>query len=176
MVTNGGFVTQSVSDKQTLQNAGAPTDGVDAIQSLTSTASGGTFALSFTNPLNGRVAKTAAIAWNATKAAIAAALQALSNMPAAAVIGGGAATLDAGVVTIAFQGDLSGMVIPILVADNALATGGTVVPSTTTAGVEGSGRGAADKGDLLADTTTPKLYQNSGTANKPVWQKVGTQT
>jgi hypothetical protein len=174
MVTNGGFQTVGGSPT-TIQNAGAPTDGVDEVQALDSTATGGSFAITFVNPLSGASQKTAAIAWNATKAAVEAALLLLSNMPALGVAATGAATVNAGQVVLTFGGVLSGMNVAQLVVDNALATGGTVVASTTTAGVAGTGRGAP-KGALLIDNTTPKLWQNSNSETKPVWIKVGTQS
>lgn len=173
-VANGGFTTV-VGEPLPRTNAGAPTDGVDEVQALGSTATGGSFAITFTNPLNGVAAKTAAIAFNATNAAVQSALLALSNMPASGVASGGAATVDAGQITLTFGGVLSGLNIAPVVIDNTLATGGTVVASTTTAGVSGTFRGAK-KGELLIDSTTPKLHQNSGSAEKPVWSKVGAQT
>lgn len=172
-VTNGGFVAKGAAP-QPIANAGPPTDGVDEVQRLTSTATGGTFAVTFINPFTGRSATTAPIVWNATAAAIQAALRALPNMPAAGVVGSGG-PLNSAFVAVAFAGALSGMDIAPMTVDNALATGGTVVQSTTTAGVAGTGRGQVT-GGLLIDTVTPKVHQNAGTAEKPVWQKVGTQT
>jgi hypothetical protein len=174
-VTNGGSVVTAIAGAGAVvaQNAGAPVNGVDEVQSLASTATGGTFALTFTNPLTGVSAKTAPIAFNASAATIQAALRALSNMPTAGVVGAGGPLPTA--VTLTFAGDLSGIDVPIVVADNALATGGTAVPSTTTAGVSGTERGRG-KGSLLSDTTNAILYQNSGTAQKPTWSKVGLQS
>lgn len=171
-VTNGGVITNASSG--TVNNAGAPTNGVNEVQALTSTATGGTFAVTFVNPLNGKSVKSGPLAWNISAAALQTALRALSNMPALGVVVTGS-TLDAAPLTLTYGGDLAGLNIAQVTVDNALATGGTVVPSTTTAGVSGTGRGAAP-GGLLRDTTTPKLYQNAGTANTPNWQKVGTQT
>lgn len=174
MRSNGGFQVAQGSSV-VLENAGAPTDGVDEVQALDSTATGGSFTITFVNPLNAVSKTTAAIAWNATKAAVQAAMRLLSNMPSLGVVAGGAATVDAGQITLTYGGDLSGLNIAQVTTDNTLATGGTVVPSTLTAGVSGTARGA-QTGQLLADTTTPKLYQNSGTVNKPTWSKVGAQT
>lgn len=173
MDTLGGFQTNAGTPD--LTNAGAPVDGVDEVQRLTSTATGGAAAgITFVNPLTGVSKKTGAIPWNAALAAIQAAFDALTNMPAGGVVVSGGPTIDAAPVDLTFAGSLSGLNIAQVVVDNTGATGGTIVPSTVTAGVQGTARGAA-KGELLKDTTTPKLYQNAGTPQKPVWQKVGPQ-
>jgi hypothetical protein len=180
MNTNGGFVT-SAGNPLTgggRKNAGAPTGGTDEVQTLTGGVgiTSGTFALTFVNPNTGISAKTAAIVFNATAAAILLALQALVNFPdtGGAVATGGAIN-TATPVTLTFADEFSGLNVAQLVVDNTLLVGGTVVAATTVPGVAGTGRGAP-KGDLLNDTTTPKLYQNTGTATKPTWQVVGSQT
>lgn len=173
MDTLGGFMTNAGTPD--LTNAGPPTDGVDEVQRLVGTATSGQLTLTFINPLTGVSKTTADLAFNAAAAAVQAALLALSNMPAAGVAASGG-PLGTGNLDLAFQGDLSGLNIAQLVVANGTVplAGGTVTPSTVTAGVQGTARGAA-KGELLKDTTTPKLYQNAGTPQKPVWQKVGPQ-
>lgn len=172
MRANGGMQPFGGTGGQSslLRFSGVPVDGVDEVQALDSTASGVTFAITFTNPLNGVAVKTAAIAWNATKAAVQAALLALSNMPTSGVVAGGAATVNAGQITLTFGGELSGLNIAPLVIDNTLATGGTVVNSTLTAGVSGTYRGQPI-GTLLTNILTGLLYQNVGSVNKPVWEQ-----
>jgi hypothetical protein len=178
MDTLGGFVTNAGKSYPTHQNAGAPVNGVDEVQLLTGGAgiSSGSFKLTFINPNTGVSAQTAAIAFNATAAAVLAALQALINFPDT---GGATATggpvNSATAITVTFIDEFSGLNVAQLVADNTLLVGGTVTPSTTTAGVQGTKRGAA-KGDLLRDITNAKLYQNTGSVTKPTWGLVGTQT
>lgn len=102
--------------------------GVDEVQTLTSTATGGTFTLTFEGQTTG------AIAFNASAATIQTALEALSNVAAGdAVCAGG--PLNTTPVTVTFRQALGRSDRTQMTADNSLATGGTVVPSTTTAGV-----------------------------------------
>lgn len=176
MDTFGGFETLSGTEYPSYQNAGAPTNGVDEVQRLAGTATSGQGRLTFVNPLTGVSKQTGDLGFAASAAAIQAALLALSNMPAngVAVSGGPLGTAN---VDIAFQNDLSGLNVAQITVQNGTTplAGGTWTPSTVTAGVSGTSRGAK-KGDLLRDTTNALLYQNSGTAQKPIWTKVGTQT
>jgi hypothetical protein len=178
MDTLGGFETLAGTEYPSWKNAGAPTNGVDEVQRLTGGVgiTSGSFKLTFINPNSGVSKQTAAIAFDATAAIILAALRALSNFPDT---GGATATggpiNSATPVDITFADEFSGLNVAQLVVDNSLLVGGTITPSTTTAGVPGTSRGAA-KGDLLRDTTNAILYQNSGSAQKPTWTKVGTQT
>lgn len=174
----GGFQTNAGTDFPSFENAGVPVNGVDEVQRLTGDVglASGSFKLTFVNPNSGLSRQTAAIAFNATAAQILAALRALDNFPdtGGATVTGGAIN-TATPVDITFADEFSGLNIAQLVADNTLLVGGTVVPSTVTAGVLGTKRGAA-KGDLLRDTTNAKLYQNQGTAQNPTWGLVGSQT
>jgi len=146
----------------------APTSGVTQVQRLTSTATGGSFKLTFTNPYDGTTAQTGAIAWNASVATIVAALLALANMPTGAdITGGGGPTLNAAFVSLTMAGSLAGLNVAALTVDNTSATGGTVVQSTTTAGVQGTYRGVG--ACHLVDTANGILYENSGTRTVPVW-------
>jgi hypothetical protein len=173
MNTNGGFRTLAGNMADSYQNAGAPTNGTDEIQTLTSTGTGGTFDLTITNP-SGTAQTLTGIAFNVTAAALQTLIQAMANVGGANITCAGG-PLNTTPITLTFVGTFSGLDITQVTVSNTNLTGGTVVPSTTTPGVQGTQRGAA-KGALLADTTTPKLYQNSGTANKPTWSVVGAQT
>jgi hypothetical protein len=160
-------------------NAGAPTAGTNAVQTLTigGTPTGGTFKLNYDGQ------PTAAITWSATNATllanINAALDALPNLGASYVVAT-AGTLTAGIGTIllTFSGDAISKraVSTMTVANNSL-TGSspTLAIATTTAGVNASGIGIP-KGGLLTDSTNGILYINTGTDATPVWTKVGLQT
>lgn len=153
---------------------GVPVAGNDEVQTLTitGTPTGGTFRLRFGS------AKTAAIAYNASAATVAAALNALSTLGAGAVAGGGGA-LPGTPVTITFSGaNVAKRDQPLIVAENVALTGGTTPDAAvteTTPGVLRVGIGTP-KGGLLTDNVNGILYINTGTPEAPVWTKVGTQT
>jgi hypothetical protein len=160
------------------ENAGAPTQGTNEVQTLTlgGTPTGGTFKLAFDGYT------TAAITWTATDstliAAIDAALEALPNIGAGGVtVADGTLTSGIGTVTITFGGNLAEMVVPLItVADDSLeGSAPTIAVAETTPGVNATARGAK-KGALLTDTTNGILYINTGTALAPTWTKVGTQS
>lgn len=170
--TLGGF--QTLAGRDPIRFAGAPVDGVDEVQTLNSTATGGTFKVNFTDPRNGQARQTAAIAWNASAAVIIAAMHAVTGVPAGSFSATGG-PINTTPVVITHIGEFSGLNVAPMTIDNTLATGGTVTVAQTTAGVPGTGRGA-DKGALLSDTDTPKLHMNTGTKEKPVWGVVGGQS
>lgn len=174
--TLGGFETLAGEEYPTLKNAGVPVNGVDEVQRLAGTAATGQFKATFVNPLSGLSRQTADLPVLATAGQVQTALLALDNMPAAGVAATGG-PLGTANVDLTFQNDLSGLNIAQLTIQNGTTppAGGTITPSTVTPGVEGTKRGAA-KASLLSDTTNALLYQNSGTAQKPTWTKVGTQT
>lgn len=157
-----------------LQNAGAPVDGTDEVQTLdvTGTPTGGTFTLSF----QGFV--TAPIAFDAATADVEAALEALPSIGTGGVAVTGSGALPGNQHTITFGGNVGKKAQPLIeLVDNDL-TGGTdpgVTIAEDTAGVTATGRGAAP-GALLIDTTNGELYQNGGTALDPAWGLVGTQS
>lgn len=96
---------------------------VNEVQTLTITATGGTYTLTY----DGQT--TAAIAWDANAAAIDAALEALSN------IGAGDVTVaGAGPYTITFTGALAQTDVSQLTVDATSLTGGTATLTTTTGG------------------------------------------
>ena len=148
-----------------LQCAFAPITGVDEVVTLstTGTVSGGTFTLTF----GGQT--TTEIAYNATAATVSAALVALST------IGTGNVTCAAGPlpstgVTIQFTGTLSGQNVGAITSTDSL-TGSTpaTVLTVTTAGVQGSFRGAPQYSVLMRTDTPGYLYVNTNTAARPVW-------
>lgn len=102
--------------------------GTDEVQTLTSTATGGTFKITFEGQQTGN------IAFDASAATIQTALEALSNIEVGDVVCAGG-PLNTTPVTITFRANLGRSNRTEVTIDNSLATGGTVVPSTTTAGV-----------------------------------------
>ncbi len=111
--------------------AAAPTGTpADEVQTITVTATGGTFTISFT--FEGLTETTPALAWNATAAVVLAALEALRPVKPGNVT----VALAGGVYTITFTGDLAKANVPALVVDGAALSGGTATVATTTAGVQ----------------------------------------
>lgn len=147
----------------------APTQAVNEVQRLTpsGTVSGGTFTISY----GGQT--TTAIVFNATAAVIQAALEALSTIGAGNVLCAGG-PVNSAFVSITFQGALGGLNVSQVTVDGTNLTGSTpaITPTTTTAGVRGSYRGA-QTGALLQDTTNGNIYQNTGSANTPAWSDLG---
>lgn len=163
---------QATGDIMQLDGAGAPTDGVSEIQTLTigGTPTGGTFKLRRAG------AVTAAITWsnvNATLiAAIDAALEALPGMGAGSVVTA-AGSLTAGIGTITLTFAATGPQPLVAVDTNSLTgTAPTLAIAATTPGVQGTGGAQAGTGSRYADTTAGKLYVNSGTKAKPAWKIV----
>jgi hypothetical protein len=120
-----------------------PADEIEAganevqLVTITGTPTGGTFTLTFAGQT------TAPIAFNATAAAVASALNALTNVGIqsgntnVAASGG---PLPGTAVTVTFQNDLGTQGLPLMTANSALLTGGaspTATPSRTTAGRSG---------------------------------------
>ena len=151
-------------------NAGAPVGGTDAVQTLeVSDATGGSYRLSF----EGRLSEE--IDHDATAAEVQAILEALPN------VGEGNVTVvdDEGdyPYTVTFVNALGKRVVGILdpVHINLEGESAAVEVSEETAGVNATMRGHG-KGTLYVDTETGMAYVNTGTANAPVWTKIGTQT
>ena len=156
-----------------LQNAGAPVNGTNEVQTLTigGTPSGGTFKLAFEGFI------TSAITWSSTNntliSNINTALRALPSLGTTPEITAAAGSLSSGVgtVTLTFGGNRGKQAIGSLisVADNSLTgTSPTLAVAETTPGVDATGRGAA-KGTRLLDTTNGISYLNAGTAVTPSW-------
>lgn len=122
------FVPNSTIPKGTV--LGAVTAAVNEVQTLTITASGGTYTITYTDPISGVQKTTAALAFDANAAAQAAAIN------AAGVLGtSGVAVGSTGPWTYTFSGTAyAGKAQPLLVANTALLTGGTASFARTTAG------------------------------------------
>lgn len=126
------FITPSVSNDPTkvkvYQGLGS---NVNAVQTLTAsgTVSGGTFTLTY----NGQT--TAPIAFNASAAAIQAALVLLSNIGSTANVACAGGALPGTPVTVTFQGLLGNQPQPLMTVTSSL-TGTTpaLTPTTTTTG------------------------------------------
>lgn len=108
-------------------------------QTLTGTASGGTFTLTLLRPDTQQQVTTAAIAFNASAATVLAAIQAVLGPQQALSSSGG--PLGTGAVTVVF-----GAFFPIMVVNGALLTGGTVTPAVTVVGTGANKFGPYDPG------------------------------
>jgi len=109
---------------------GAVTAAVNEVQTLTIAATGGTYTISYTDPISGVVKTTAALAFDALAATIAAALNAAGVLGAS-----GVAVTSTGPWTITFSGTLyAGKAQPLLVPNTALLTGGGATIVRATAG------------------------------------------
>lgn len=129
----------------------AITTGVNAVQTLTITASAGTFKLMF------RGYKTAAIAYNANAAAIQAAIEAMPSVGS-----GNCAVTGSGPFTLTFQNALAArpvetMTVPV--DDNT--TGGTVTVVSATTGIFAKGY-TTWNGALAAAPAQPTVTAVSG--------------
>lgn len=130
--------------------------GTAEVQTVTpTTVTAGTFTLTVTNPVTGVSRTTAPIAWNATTATVQAALEALDNVAPGDVLVGGAATVNAGAITVTFYGAYIGNPAQMTV-DNTNLTG-TLAVTTTTAGVAGAADGRQTAANIvgLCDTFLP---------------------
>jgi hypothetical protein len=89
----------------------------------------------------------------------------------------GTMTAGVGTLTLTFSGvNLAKMPqTAITVEDNSLTGTATLTVSETTPGVLADGRGAA-VGAMAVDTTSGKLYANTGTSHLPTWTVVGSQS
>lgn len=126
---------------------------VNEVQTLTITATGGTYTISYTDPISGVVKTTASLAYNANAAAIAAALN------AAGVLGTSGVGVS-GTYVITFSGTLySGKPQNLLTVDTSLLTGGTATIARTTSGA-GIGSGVAYSGAVVAAPSAPTVAGN----------------
>ena len=134
--------TTTLNDVLTWLNTNEGTAAVDEIQTISSTATGGTFAMSFGGQTTG------ALAFNATAAQIDTALEALSSIGAGNVTCAGGPLGTAG-VTVTFAGTLAGQDAAMVTVDNTNMTGGTASIAETT-------KGRAVQG-ILGSTATATL-------------------
>lgn len=165
-VISGGRIVEGLSEDY--YGDGAPVDGTDEVQTLTKsgTLSGGTFRLGFEGFF------TATIAYNATAAAIVAALEALPNIGTGGVTGTGG-TIDGTPVVLTFAGNKGRRAVSLLTlyANSLTGSSPTITIAETTAGVDMSPLLAA-AGAEYRDTTNGVEYLNTGTALAPTWQRV----
>jgi hypothetical protein len=107
---------------------------VNEVQTLTitGTPTGGTFRLSF------KSVSTAAIAFNASAAAVQAALEAISTVGTGNVVATGG-PLPATAVVLTFQGQLAGTNVPLITVNTPAFTGGTTPTATVAETTPGSG-------------------------------------
>lgn len=151
---------------------GVPVNGTNEVQSIAISGSptGGTFTLTYDGQTTG------AIAYNASAAAVQAALEAISNIDSGDVACSGG-PLPGTAVTVTFQNKLGGKNVSLLTANSSGLTGGstpTVTPSTTTAGVRGTYR-TAQNGAILAAKDgdgNGVLYENTGNRGTPTWSQI----
>lgn len=166
----------AIKSTMVYQNAGAPVNGTNEVDTLTiqTSTSAGTFTLT---TAGGRT--TAPITWSATDATLIADIDA--KLEALSAIGTGGVTVAAGTgssgigtYTITFTGKNAASDAALLSIGTNSLTGGTAPTiTTTTAGVAGTFTNAKT-GDLLEDTSNGELYQNlSTTAGAPNWQYRG---
>lgn len=150
------------------QNAGAPVNGTNEVQTITPSAApaSGTFTLEFDGYT------TPELDYDASAAEVQAALNALPSIGANGV----AVSLNAGtgVYTVTFSGtNLAKRAHALItVPDNDIEDSGesavTLTVAESVAGVNATLLGAL-KGALLIDTTNGVLYINTGTVNAPDW-------
>ncbi len=134
--------TTTLNDVLTWLNTNEGTAAVDEIQTISSTATGGTFTMSFGGQTTG------ALAFNATAAQVDTALEALSSIGAGNVTCAGGPLGTAG-VTVTFAGTLAGQDAAMVTVDNTNMTGGTASIAETT-------KGRAVQG-ILGTTATASL-------------------
>lgn len=172
-VLEGGYGPYQISGS-------APVGGTDEVQTLTISASSGTFKLRYEG------FTTAAVTWTSDNttliAAIDSALEALPSVGTGGVATAvGSMTSGVGTATITFSGaNLAKRAVSSIAVASSTLTGAsaTVSVAKTTTGVNATFRNAKP-GALLVrtDGSNAKLYQNIGaTQGAPNWQLVGAQT
>lgn len=149
--------------------AGLTPEGANAVQRLTSTATGGTFTISFTNPLTSITQVTDNLNWNDSAATIQTALRSLSNMPSLAVTCSGGA-LNSAPVTLTFSASLADMPVARVSVDNTNATDGTVLPSVIT---NGSSNWTDTRNVVASPAPTRRTFTVNGSAREDSWFKYG---
>jgi hypothetical protein len=113
-----GQVTSAANDVQTITD--------------TPTITAGTFTLSGTNPITGAAFTTANIAYNASNAAVKAALELVLGAGITVTVAGGG--LPGADTTLTFSGAAASRPVPLLTVNNAGLTGGTLAVAHTTTG------------------------------------------
>jgi hypothetical protein len=138
-------------DNVLLTDHQSPSEGVDEIQSVTVTGAptGGTYTLTFAGQT------TAAIAYNATAAAVQAALESLSNIGVGSVAVTGS---TGGPYTVTFGGQYQNVDVAQLTATASL-TGGTSPGVTTATVTSGSALGVFKFGRVAAVVTSRSVVR-----------------
>lgn len=139
------------------QMPGAPVTGTAEVQTLSSTATTGSYRLDFGGAVTGPLLATD------VAATVQAALIALVNIPAGGVVVAGAAFPK----TITFAGGLATGLQPLIKVVNSTLNAAATV-ARTTPGVAPTLQGAA-KGSLATRADTGALMSNTGTPAAPVW-------
>lgn len=111
--------------------SGSPTNEVQTL-TITGTPTGGTFQLAF------RGVATANIVYNATAAAVQAALEAISTVGTGNIVGAGG-PLPGSPVTLTFQNNLAGQNQPLITVTGSALTGGSTPAATVAETTPGSG-------------------------------------
>lgn len=167
-VITGGLVIEGAAPQQF--SGVTPVTAVNEVQ--TATQSGTWTSGTFTASLLGNI--TAPIAYNATGANVATALNLLNSVGASGF--GGSGSAGGPFVLTASGGNVKAKDIPLIVYNTAgIVGGGTIANVETTKGVTATGYGSP-KGSLYTDTSTGIVYAQTGTAAAPVLTKVGVQT
>lgn len=145
--------------------AAAPTGTpADEVQTLTNTATGGTYRLTFT--FEGLTAQTDLLAFNAAPSVVQTALENLRSIGTGNILAAGTASS----MTFTFVGKLAKANLPLMTVDNTALTGGTASIAATTNGAQrlhlGS-RGTSDQPPVTTvaigfegDTTPPDKYSD----------------
>jgi len=102
---------------------------INDVQTITGTATGGTYKFSF----NG-VQQTGTTAFGATAAAVITALQTIPELSGASVVSATGGPLGTSPVVVTFAGSHAGDPMPVITVDNTGATGGTATVAHTTTG------------------------------------------
>ena len=164
-IIQGGLVIEGVQPGA-LRFTGAPVAAVNEVQTATQsgTWTSGTFVASIFGQ------STAPLAYNATGAQVAAALNLLGAVGASGFGGTGAA--GGPFVLTASGGAVSGRDIPPIAYDTTnIVGGGTIANVESTKGVQPTGYGSLP-GTILVRADTGVAYSNVGTAAAPVLTKI----
>jgi hypothetical protein len=112
---------------------GQVTSAANDVQTLTGTATGGTLQVTGTNPITGATFTTANIAFNASAATVATAVQ--TAIGSGVTVTGGGGALGTAPVTLTFTGAAASRPVPLVALGAASAlTGGSVTFAHTTTG------------------------------------------